>query len=109
MREPAGVGTLIGMLQAALLLHRGRVGQMHPVVCLHQPIDEPVPVVRRLHHHARDLCVIGRQLIQNRREMIGSTLVVHHLVLLIAYHDHTIICMEVDPCVEWHAGLLLLG
>jgi integrase/recombinase XerD len=35
-----------------ILLHRGRVGQMAPIVRLHQAIDEPVPVVGRFDHQA---------------------------------------------------------
>jgi len=30
---------IIGILQATVLLSRGRVGEMDPIVRLHQPID----------------------------------------------------------------------
>lgn len=81
------------MLQAAIRLHGGRVGQMDPVVGVHQLIDEPVPVGSRLHYHARDLGVIRSQLLQNGRSMIGSVWVIPHLVLLIEDHDHTVVGM----------------
>jgi len=44
MGQPAGIGMVIRLLQTTVLLHRCWVSQMHPGACLHQPIDEPVPV-----------------------------------------------------------------
>jgi hypothetical protein len=53
--QPARIGMGLRRLQAALLLQRGRVGQMHPVVRCHPAVDEPGPVRGRLHHHALDV------------------------------------------------------
>jgi hypothetical protein len=44
---------------------------MHPVVGLHQPVNEPVPVRGRLHHHAGDVGLIRGSLFQKREQMIG--------------------------------------
>ena len=30
---------------------------------------------------------------------------IHHLVLLVDYRDHTVVCVQVNPCVECHPML----
>jgi hypothetical protein len=52
MGQPAGIRTVIRLLQTALGLPRRRVGHVHAVGRLHQSIDEPVPVGGRRHDHA---------------------------------------------------------
>jgi len=81
--QPASVGTVIGILETVVLLHRCGVGQMHPVAGLHQPVDEPVPVIGRLYHHTGDVFLILSSLLQNRGQMVGEALLIDHLVLLI--------------------------
>ena len=83
MSQPAGIGIVIRLLQPAVWLHRRWVGQMHPVVGLHQPIDKPVPVGGGLYHYARDICLIRGSWLQNRGQIIGEALLIDHLVLLI--------------------------
>ena len=55
MGQPAGLRMVIRILQAAVWVHRRRVGSGHPGGRRHQPIDEPVPVGGRLHHHALEV------------------------------------------------------
>ena len=62
---------VIALLEAAILLHRGGIGEMYLVACLHEAINEPVPVVRRFHHSPRDLPGMRRQCLQNRGQIIG--------------------------------------
>jgi hypothetical protein len=56
--QPARRGRGLRILQAALWLHRGRVGQMPPVGRFQPSVDKPVPRRGRLHPHARDGGVI---------------------------------------------------
>jgi hypothetical protein len=107
MGQPAGLGMVSRILQAAILLHRRGVGQRHPVVGRHQPVNEPVPVSGRRHHHAGAVGLIRGSLCQNRGQMMGEASVIDHLLLLIEYYDHTVVCMQITPAVAWHRRLLL--
>jgi hypothetical protein len=53
----------------------------------------------RLHHDALDVCVIRGELLQHRGQMIGSTSLRDHLVLLIESHDDTVVCMQINSAV----------
>jgi hypothetical protein len=83
MGHPAGIGMVIRLLQAALLLPRRRVGQRHPVVRLPQPINEPVPVIGGLDHHALEVGAIRGSWLQNRGQMSGEAALIAHLILRI--------------------------
>ena len=48
MGEPSSIGVVVGVLESRVLLDRGGVGQMKLVPFIHQPVDQPVPVVGRL-------------------------------------------------------------
>jgi len=39
--------------------------------------------------------------------MIGETSLRDHPVLRMEYHDDTVVCMQLNPAVEWHRWLLL--
>jgi hypothetical protein len=80
---------------------------MPPVAGLHQSVDEPVPVVGRFDDYARDVCLIRRSWLQNGGQIIGEASLIDHLVLLIEEDDHTVVCMEINPAIEWHRWLLL--
>ena len=75
---------------------------MAPVVRLHESVDEPVPVIRRLSHHTGDVVLIRRSLRQHRGQMGGEALWRDHLGLRIEEDDHTVVCLEINPAVEWH-------
>ena len=67
LRQPAGVGVVVAVLEPAVLHDGGRVGQVDPVAGLHQGVDQPVPVVGGLHHQAHDGLAVGRQGRQHAR------------------------------------------
>ena len=48
MRQPSGIVPIVGVFQAAVLRERGRMGEVYRVPGIHEPIDEPVPIIRRL-------------------------------------------------------------
>ena len=54
---------------------------------------------QRNHHHALDLGVMQGEWLQNRGQMIGSPFLVDHLIVVIEYHDHTVVCMQSNPAV----------
>ena len=107
MGHPVRVSIVIGILETVVWLHRCWVGEMHPGACFHRSVDKPVPGGGRCDDHARDVCLIRSSLLQNSGQMIGEASVLEHLVLLIEEHDHTVVCMQIDPAVEWHPWLLL--
>ena len=71
MGHPASVGTVIGIRETVVLLPRCGVGERHPGACLPQAIDEPVPVIGGLHHHALEVGVIRSSWLQNRGQRVG--------------------------------------
>ena len=83
MGQPTGIGMVMGRLQPVLRLQRCRVGQMHPIAGLPQPINEPVPGGGGLSHHAHAVGLMRGSGLQNCGQMIGEALVRDHLILLI--------------------------
>ena len=80
-------------------VQRRRVGERHPVVGLHASIDEPVPVVGGLHHHACEGCLVRGSGLHNRRQMRGQSFLVDQLSLVMESHDHTVVCMQINTAV----------
>ncbi len=70
MGQPAGIGVVIGVRQAVVLLNRSGIGHMHAGAGFHQPIDQPLPSERRLHHDPLQLSAIGGELVEHVPEFI---------------------------------------
>jgi len=69
--QPARIRMIIRILQPLILLHSGRVGQMHAVARLHEAIHEPVPMVGRFDHQPLQGCLIRGYLLQDGGQLIG--------------------------------------
>jgi hypothetical protein len=83
MGQPASVGTVSGIFETVVLLHRCGGGERHPGACFHHPIDEPVPVVGGRHHPTLEICLIRASWFHDRGQMIGEASWIDHLGLLI--------------------------
>src|SRR5262245_9638894 len=53
-------------------------------------------------HHALNVCLIRGELLQNRGQRFGEASLIDHVVLLMEQHDDTVVCMQINPTVEWH-------
>jgi hypothetical protein len=62
------------MLEFIVLLDRRRIGQVKHVACFNQAIDEPVPVVGRLHNDAGEFLSIGDESRAYRTQIVGQSL-----------------------------------
>jgi hypothetical protein len=100
VRSPACIGMSSGIRQATSRLHRSGGRQLSPIGCLPQPVDSPVPVGGRCDDQARHLRVIRSSLLQDRAQLVGSSLPGEHLVLLSNEHDHPVVCVQINPAVS---------
>ncbi|MNO03229.1 hypothetical protein D3C81_2238660 [compost metagenome] len=64
---------------------------MHEEACCLQPIDEPVPVERRLDHDTSELRLPWRQEGENLRQIVGQTLFRHDMVGFVDHGDHAVV------------------
>jgi hypothetical protein len=88
LRQPGRVGVIIAVLQPTVLHDRRRIGQVHLVACGHQGIDQPVPIVGRLHDQASDRLSIRLQHFQDSLRVIGQALAIDDPVVV----AHSIDC-----------------
>ena len=63
---------VVGMLQTAILLDAGGVGQMHPVPMVLEQIHQLVPVVGGLHHDPGQIGFIRRPKTKNEIRFVGQ-------------------------------------
>ena len=68
---------------------------MYPLPCLHQPIDQPIPIVGRFHYQPFDVISKGSQLGENHLDFIRQTSPIHNLVFLVQKRDYTVIGIDV--------------
>jgi len=83
------------------------MGQVHPVARVHQPIDQPVPIIGGFHDHALHGGPIGLQRSQDKGQIIPQALLIQHLIGVITHNDHTIGGMEIDSRITLHGYLLV--
>jgi hypothetical protein len=101
----ARIAHVTGMLQPVVLLDRGGVDQVHGKACIPKTVDQPVPVVGRLHRYSLQFPGTGLQRRDNRGELIGQALLMHHAVVFIEHHDHTVVGMQIDTRVQFHLSV----
>jgi hypothetical protein len=106
MGQPAGIGRVIGRLQPPVLVQRGGVGQRPPGAGRPQSSAEPVPVGGGLHHDALAVCLVPGSWLQHGGPRMREASLRDPLGLLMESHDHTVVCLQLHPAVEWHRWLL---
>jgi len=73
VRQMTGIGFVVTMFETSVLRHGRGVRQLHPIAMIHQAIDEPVPVVRRLDRDAGQVIAKGFDLPENRGQFVGQS------------------------------------
>ena len=99
------IGEVPAVLQPFVLLDRTGVCQIHPVARIHQPIHQPVPVVRALDDHARQLLPIRLQCRPDLPQIVRQPLLQRDPIFLVNYHHDTIVRVQVYAAI-FHLGLL---
>ncbi len=97
--DPFGL-LIVAVLQTVVLRNRGGVNQMHGIAMIHQPIDQPVPVVGRLHRHADQLFPVGFQITEQTRQIVGPSALQQGLAFAIHDGQHAVAGMQIDSCVK---------
>ena len=72
--EPEGVVLIVGEFQPGVLLDRRRISQMYLVACLHEEIDQPVPIVRGLDDNAGNVILVWLYRLQYALTLIRQLL-----------------------------------
>ena len=91
---------IVGVFEPVLLLDRCGVGQVHFVAFCHQSIDQPVPVVGRLHHDPFKLGLIDRELREDQCQIVGQALLIDNSILFIDHGRHVISRVQIDRSVS---------
>jgi len=92
------------VLEPLVLLDRARVCQMHLVAGIHQSVDQPIPVVRTLDHHACQILTMQLQCGANLPQIVGQTLTEHDPVFFVADDHYRIVRVQVYATI-FHVGL----
>lgn len=100
MRQVARIGLVAAVLESGVLRHGRSIGQMYRVAVLFQAIDQPIPVVRRLHNDARHLVMVRLQFLEDRRQFIGQPALPEWAVVLVEHGQDAIAGMQIDRCVK---------
>ena len=77
---------------------------MHLVACIHQSVYQPVPVVRALDHHARQIFPMRLQCRSDLPQIVWQPLAEHNPVLFVADDHHRIVRVQVYATI-FHVGL----
>jgi len=72
---------------------------MNLVSLFHQPIHQPVPVKRRLHHDAHQFPLKRLKRLPNQTKIIRQLLLENPLALLINDPKKIVVAMKITSCV----------
>ena len=72
------IGLVAAVLQSFVLPDRRRVGEMHMEADVLQSIDQPIPVVSRLDHHAGQFILPPSQEACDLHDVVGQALLRHN-------------------------------
>jgi hypothetical protein len=79
---------------------------MHDVVRVHQAVDEPIPLIRRLHGDALKCLTEGSEGREDSRQLVAESLLGAHAAVVIEHHDDTVGPLQIDPGLVFHLTLL---
>src|SRR3974390_1019671 len=99
-----GVILVIRVLDAAVWLNFGRVGQVDRIALGPQPVHQPIPVEGGLDRHGLELWFEWRQELSHCFEITVQLPVRHALSVLVHHTDHYVVAVQIDSCDQ-----LLIG
>lgn len=91
--EVLRIGVVAAVLQSFVLLDRRRVGEMHMVASILQSVDQPIPVVGRLDHHAGQFVLPPSQKANDLRDIVGQPLLRHNPITIVDHSDNAVVVM----------------
>jgi len=99
-RQPLGIRLIVRVRDPAVRLRRRGVRQLHPIAYRHQSIDQPVPVVGRLHDDPAHPLPVRAERFVDTRQISDQPSPVHHRAAVLDHHHHTVIGVQINPTVE---------
>jgi len=72
---------------------------MNPLPGLLEPVDQPVPVARRLHDDPHELIRKRLELLQDQPQIVRQPTLVDHLVLIVQHDDVRIVGVQIDTAI----------
>jgi hypothetical protein len=106
-RKVLRIGFVAAVLQSFVPLDRRRVGKMHVEADVLQSIDQPIPVVGRLDHHAGQFVLSPSQEVCDLHDVVGQALLRHNPIAVVDSRDNAIVGMQINPAVH-HPRLLVV-
>ena len=107
MREPERVVLIVGVLEPAVLLHRRSAHQAHLVSGVHQAVDQPVRIERRLDRNRRQPRAKRLEHRDRSREFVRQSSLVDAPIRAVNHRENMVVGMQVNPAVECHGRPLL--
>lgn len=102
VREPAGVVMIVRVLEAAVLREAWDMSQVHDVAGVHEPVNEPIPIIGGLHGNALERLPEGLKGRDDYRQLVAQSLLAHHAIVLVLHHDDTVRPMQIDAGIVLH-------
>ena len=99
-----GVILVIGVLDAAVLLNFGRVGQINRITLRPQPVHQPIPVESGLDRHRLELWFEWPEELSHCFEITVQLPMRHVLSVQVDHTDHYVVAVQVDSCDQFFIG-----
>jgi hypothetical protein len=107
VREPLRIMLIVGVLEPTVLRKRWGMGEVDVVARLHEPIDEPVPIIGGFNDHTLHRSPIRLQRRQEEGQVIAEAFLIQHSVRAVDHDQDTIRGMEIDARITHHHRNLL--
>ena len=94
------IGLVAAVLQSFVLLDRSGIGQMHVEAGVLQAIDQPIPVVGRLDHHAGQLVLPSSKKADDLRDVVWQAFLRYYPIGIVDNSDNAVVGMQINSAVH---------
>jgi len=106
VRKVLRIGLVAAVLQSFVLFDRRRVGEVHMEAGVLQSVDQPIPVVGRLDHHAGQFVLPPGQKARDLLDVVGQALLRNNPIAIVDNSDNAVVGMQINSAVH-HLRLLV--
>jgi len=102
--EEESVRNIVRVLEAIVGFHARGVGEHHVVAVIAQAVGEPIPVVGGLDGDGGDAVLVGREQLQDGRQVAGELLVDETLAAFVHQAAEGVVAVQVNSSHNLHGG-----
>jgi hypothetical protein len=98
---------IVRVLEPAVMRERRDMRQMDAIAGVHEPVHQPVPIIGGLDGDTCERLPERREGRQDPGQLVAQSLLIHHVIVLVEHHDHTVGPMQIDAGIVLHHRTLL--